>query len=414
MKETIRRHINEPGQLESLYRSDKSGFRQAFRDLYPELQNIPLATFWQERLQHKGEGIHWGGRREWLLVFLLALLAGISAKLPVILGVSEDFFYPRNVGFTLFTTLTIYFSWKNQLPKEKVLPIALLTLSSIVYINLLPENPASDTLVLAYLHLLVILWGVFGYSHAGGEQKIRERWLSFLKFNGDLLVMGVPIAIAGGLLTGITLGLFSVIGLDIEKFYTEYILIFGLASLPIISTYLIQTNPQVVGKISQVIASLFSPLVLLMLVIYLVAILYSGKDPYNDRDFLILFNALLVGVLALIFFSISGFSSVSKKKLEIWILALLAGVTILVNAVALSAIVFRLAEWGITPNRMAVLGGNVWILIHLLLVSWKLIGVLREKTGMYKVEKVMVSYLPVYFIWALLVTLLFPFLFGFA
>lgn len=414
MKENIRRLINEPGPLESLYRSDKSGFHQAFRELYPELQHAPMAAFWQERLAHRAESIHWGTQKEWLVVIALALLAGIAAKTPLILGISEDFFYPRNTGFILFTTLTFYFSWKNQLQKGKILPIALLTVGSIVYINLLPGDSESDTLVLACLHLLFVLWAVFGYSHAKGVQKRRERWLGFLKFNGDLLVMGVPMAIAGGLLTGITLGLFSLIGLDIEGFYTEYILIFGIAALPIISTYLIQTNPQVVGKISQVIASIFSPLVLLMLLIYLAAILYSGKDPYNDRDFLMMFNALLVGVMALIFFSIAGFSSFSKKRLEIWILGLLAGVTILVNGVALSAIAFRLAEWGISPNRLAVLGGNLWILLHLLLVSWHLIQVLRKKAGMEVVEKVMVSYLPVYLAWAVVVTLFFPFLFGFS
>ncbi|WP_439882026.1 hypothetical protein ACSX1A_02465 [Pontibacter sp. MBLB2868] len=51
-------------------------------------------------------------------------------------------------------------------------------------------------------------------------------------------------------------------------------------------------HPDLVNKVSPVIARIFSPLVLVMLVIYLFAILYSGKNPYSDREFLIIFNLL--------------------------------------------------------------------------------------------------------------------------
>ncbi|UJH92133.1 hypothetical protein LZ575_06015 [Antarcticibacterium sp. 1MA-6-2] len=107
------------------------------------------------------------------------------------------------------------------------------------------------------------------------------------------------------IMTGITIGLFSLIGINIEQFYFEYVVVFGLPAIPILGTYLTQTNPHLVGKISPVIARIFSPLVLVMLVIYLVAMLYSGKDPYNDREFLLIFNVLLIGVMAIIFFSVA-------------------------------------------------------------------------------------------------------------
>src|SRR4028118_2180255 len=92
------------------------------------------------------------------------------------------------------------------------------------------------------------------------------------------------ILISGAILTGITIGLFSLIGFNIEKVYFDYVGIFGLAAAPVVGTYLTQTNPQLVGKVSPVIAKIFSPLVLVMLVVYLTAIIYSGKDPYNDRE----------------------------------------------------------------------------------------------------------------------------------
>ncbi len=62
-------------------------------------------------------------------------------------------------------------------------------------------------------------------------------------------------------MTGITIGLFSLLGINIEQFYFENIVIFALPAVPILGTYLIQTNPQLVGKVSPVIAKIFSPLV---------------------------------------------------------------------------------------------------------------------------------------------------------
>src|SRR5690606_14182910 len=227
------------------------------------------------------------------------------------------------------------------------------------------------------------------------------------------VVMTTLIVIAGGILTAITIGLFQLIGINIEEFYFQNIVVFGLPAAPIFGTYLIQTNPQLVGKVSPVIAKIFSPLVLVMLVIYLVAMIFSGKDPYNDREFLLIFNALLIGVMAIIFFSIAETSSTTKTKAEIWILLLLSVVTIIVNGIALSAIVFRIAEWGITPNRLAVLGGNVLILINLFLVTAQLTKVVSNKADINSVGITIARYLPVYIVWTIVVTFIFPFVFGF-
>jgi hypothetical protein len=86
----------------------------------------------------------------------------------------------------------------------------------------------------------------------------------------------------------------------------------------------------------------------------------------------LIFNALLIGVMAIIFFSVAETSTTTKGRTEIFVLLLLSIVTIIVNGIALSAILFRIAEWGVTPNRAAVLGSNFLILINLLLVTGQL------------------------------------------
>lgn len=413
MRDEIIAHLNEPGQLEKMYRTNKVAFKREFSILYPELKGNELADFWNERLNFASEEISWGNGKDMVFVIIASLLAGVIAKLPAFLTISEDFFYPRNIGFIIFPLLTVYFSWKNKLSTNKIAFLVGASLLGLIFINFLPDAKNSDTLILSCIHLLLFLWSILGFAFVGETRNIDEKRLNYLRYNGDLIVMTTLILIAGAIMTGITIGLFSLIGFNIEKFYFDYFGIFGLAAAPIVGTYLTQTNPQLVGKVSPVIAKIFSPLVLVMLVIYLVAIVYSGKDPYNDREFLLMFNALLIGVMAIIFFSVAETSKSMTSQAEVWILLLLSVVTVLVNGIALSAILFRIAEMGITPNRAAVLGGNVLILINLLLVTAQLFKVLSKKADISGVGKAIALYLPIYFVWTIIVTFIFPLIFGF-
>ncbi|HEY1006698.1 MAG TPA: hypothetical protein VGD92_05940 [Sphingobacteriaceae bacterium] len=412
MKDQIIAHLNDPGQLEKLYRSDKARFTRGFNSLYPEVRGNSIADFWNARLNYESDEIQFGSRREFLFVIGLAAIAGLIAKFPEIFRIDEEFFYPRNIGFILFPALAAFFAWKNRLPAGKIAVITGTMLAGLIFINTLPGNSGSDTLLLSCIHLVLFLWGILGFTFVGGYRYDGEKRLGFLKYNGDLLVMTALIMISAGLLTAITINLFSLIGLQIEEFYFKYIVIFGLPAAPIFGTYLIRTNPQLVGRVSPVIARIFSPLVLVMLVAYLGAMIYAGKDPYNDREFLMLFNVLLIGVMAIIFFSVAETSG-AKTRAGIWILFLLSLVTIVVNGIALSAIIFRIAEYGVTPNRAAVLGGNLLILINLMLVTRQLYRVLFRGDEVTGVGNTIARYLPVYICWTVVVTFLFPLIFGF-
>jgi hypothetical protein len=413
MKDEILAYLHNPKQLEKLYHTDKVAFSRAFSLLYPELKGNALAEFWNERLTYKNEEINWGSGKDLLFVIIATLVAGIFAKIPTFTALEEDFFYPRNIGFIIFPALMVYFAWKNNLPAGKIALITGLNLAGIIFINILPDVPTSDTLILACIHLLLFLWCLLGFTFVGEARNALDKRLNFLKYNGDLIVITGLILIAGAAMTGITIGLFQLIGINIEKFYFENVVIFGLPAAPILGTYLTQTNPHLVGKVSPVIAKIFSPLVLVMLVIYLVAIIFSGKDPYNDREFLLIFNALLIGVMAIIFFSVAETSKITKNRMEVWVLFMLSVVTIIVNGIALSAILFRITEWGITPNRAAVLGSNGLILINLLFVTVQLFKVLFKKADINQVGKSIAFYLPIYFLWTIIVTFLFPLIFGF-
>lgn len=413
MKNEILSHLDNPGQLERLYRSNTASFKKEFIALYPSIKDKPFSEFWFERLNHDTETISWGSKKELWFIGFACIIAGVLAKFPSIFSLNEEFFYPRNLGLIVFPLLIAFFSWKNKLSLQNKTIIGVIIAISTVFINLWPGKVESDTLILACIHLPLLLWVLVGAAFTGSQIKNYQKRLDFLRFNGDLVVMIAILAISGMLLSGITIGLFGLIGLKIEQFYMQNVVIFCLPAIPIVATFLNYSNPHLVNKVSPIIAKIFSPVVLLMLIIYLGAIVFSGKNPYTDREFLLLFNLLLIGVMALIFFAVAESVQKAKNNFGTWVLLLLSIVTIIVNGVALSAIIFRISEWGFTPNRLAVLGSNILILIHLLMVTSILVKTVQQKSEVSKVGTVIAKYIPVYFLWTVVVVFIFPLIFGF-
>lgn len=413
MRDEILVNLDNPRQLEALYRNQRSTFKSAFNALYPELRDNLLAEGWYQRLNYSHEDSFWGTPRERTIVVGASLLAALLAQLPKLLSLNPEFFYTRNVGFIVFPLLIAYFAWKNKISLTTRVWLVGAILMAVGFINALPQNNSADTLHLSCIHLPLWLWSLLGFTYGGGRLKNGINWLGFLRYNGELAVVTALLLITGGLTTGLTINLFNLIGLQIETLYFDYVVISGLAAVPIIATFLTQVQPTLVNKVSPVIANLFSPVALVMLVVYLAAIVFAGKNPYQDREFLLLFNALLVGVMALIFFSVAETAPATRNSTQLLILFLLSAVTVVVNGIALSAVLFRIAEWGITPNRAAVLGANVLMLIHLLIVGVRLFGVLTRRADLSLVGKSMTLFLPIYSAWSAVVTFLFPLIFGF-
>ncbi|MHA8106920.1 hypothetical protein [Aquirufa sp. 5-AUSEE-100C1] len=411
MKNQIKENLLHPEKLEKLYRGETAQFKQAFQELYPEIQSEIVAQVWKERLGGSSESASWGTKRDWILLAFLAGLAGMFMQLPDWLSISHDFYYPRNLSFFVIPSIGIFFASRQAFSWAKFgLPIGAL-LFSVLYLNFLPE-PMSDTLVLTCIHVPILLWILVGSLYPSGSDLSTSR-IAFLRFHGDLLVMSAVILLAGGLFSALTVNLFSLIDMPIEKFYTRYVILSALPSVPLLATFLVTENPNLVNKISPVIARIFTPIVALMLLLFLGAIIFTGKDPYNDRDFLLVFNGVLIGVMALLLFSTSETTKFSNRGIQSYFLLALAVLAFIDNAVALSAISFRLVEYGFTPNRLAVLGSNALILVNLFGVCRQLFRSVREQADLQDVEASMTRFLPIYAIWAALVSFIFPFVFSF-
>jgi len=410
-------HINNPEKLEQLYRDDRAGFESGFEDVYPEIEKSELLQYWKVRLDYN----RMAGRikkpsfPDIIVLISTCCIAVFLIKIPDIFNIRmpDLVFYEKNAAIIVFFGMTVYLSWSNRVSDFKRL--AFITGAFLIitlYLNLLPVVRNNDSIILVYIHLPLLMWSLYGLVFIDFDLKDRTKRIEYIRYNGDMAVLMAIIAIAGTLLSGITIGLFESIGIDIENFYMGNVVLAGSVSIPVVATYIIKNYTALTNKIAPVIAKIFSPLVLLTAIIYLVALVISEKDLYGDRDFLLMFNLMLIGVMAVIVFSISGTSTSGKQKFNEMSLFILSIVTVIIDMIALSAILYRLGIFGITPNRLAVLGSNLLILINLALLIIDLYKVNFKNALIGKVELTIANYLPVYVIWLLFVILGFPLIFS--
>ena len=154
-----------------------------------------------------------------------------------------------------------------------------------------------------------------------------------------------------------------------------------------------------------------SPLVLVTLLVYLIAVVLVGKNPFLDRNFLISFNAILLVVLIIVIFSITESGTDEKNNPSDYINFALIALALIIDTVALSAIVFRLSSYGITTNRLAVLGLNILIWANLIWIMLSYLRFLQNKTRLSAIQDAVAKYLPIYGLWAAFVTFTFPLIF---
>lgn len=348
---------------------------------------------------------------ELFLISCGIIIATFIAKIPQFFGLTEDEYYAKNLSFIIVPTLMAYFIWKKELDIKKAAIALVVIILSWVYMNLLPSVESNDSLILACMHMPILAWTILGFIYIKGEVKNSKSKIQYLIYNSNLAVMSAILVISGFIFSALTIGMFNLIEVKIETFYFNYVVITGLSAIPLIASYLVENNAGLVNKITPLIAKIFTPLVLIMLTIFTITLFVTGKSIYSNRDFLLIFNLVLIGVMALILFSVIEANKLKDSRVNTILLLLLSTFTIIVNGIALSAILFRLSEFGVSANRLAVLGANLIIFTNLILVFFKLIKATKKKDAIEDVANTIVAYLPVYGGWAFIVAFLFPLIF---
>ena len=361
------------------------------------------------------------GRTDAIVAFLLAAAAALAIKVPAFFGIpfgdastdAELGFYGRNVSLFVLPLLTGYFAWKRRLDRGTILWLAAAFVAATVLANIYPFAPGGDTEALTTLHLPIALWLVVGIAYAGGRWGRVAGRMDFIRFSGELFIYYVLIALGGGVLSAFVALIFLSIGIDVEGFLQSWLLPCGAMGAVVIGAWLVEAKQSVIENMAPVLTRLFTPLFAAVLVTFLGALLFTGRGVDIERDLLIAFDLLLVVVLGLLLYSVSARDPRSPPGVFDGVQVVLLVSALLADAVALWAIGARITELGFTPNRVAALGENVVLLVNLAWSAVLYIRFLRGNGPFTALERWQTRYVPVYAVWAAIVVVVFPPLFGY-
>jgi hypothetical protein len=324
----------------------------------------------------------------------------------------HEMFYARNFSLFVFPLLTGYFVWKRRLGVRSWLWLAVAFVAAVIFANVYPFQTGSDTEALTALHLPIALWLPVGISYAGGRWGESEGRMDFVRFSGELLIYYALIALGGGVLIGLTAGMFGAIGIDLEPVLEEW-LPCGVLGAVIVASWLVEAKQSVIENMAPVLTRLFTPLFALALLVFLGTMVFTGRGIDIERNALIAFDLVLVLVLGLLLYSISARDPETPPGAFDQLLVLLLVSALVADAFALAAIGARISEFGFTPNRVAALGENLILLGNLGWSTVLYVRFLRGHDSFAIIERWQTAYLPAYSVWAALVVVGFPLVFGF-
>jgi hypothetical protein len=357
--------------------------------------------------------------RELVLVLALAVAAAVAVKVPALLGynlTADAGWYARNISLLVLPFLAGYFTWKRRLNWTRSLRLLVppFVLGALVA-NAYPYAEGGSTEVLVAIHLPIFMWFMVGLAYVGGDWRSHPRRMDFIRFTGEWVVYYTLLALGGGVLVGLTLAGFTAIGLNISSIFAEWVLPCGAMGAVLVAAWLVEAKQSVVENIAPVLTQVFTPLTTLMLLAFLGAILATtGNVIEVDRDLLILVDLILVLVLGLLLYAISARDPQAPPGLFDRLQLLLVLSALMVDVLMLAAMLTRIAEFGVSPNKTAALGLNLILLANLAWSAWLSVGFLRRRRPFAVLERWQTSYLPVYAAWAAVVVVVFPPVFAFA
>ncbi len=362
-------------------------------------------------------GVGWN--REALVAVGLAVAAGVAIKIPELFGVHlngpdrDVSFYIRNFSLFVLPFLAGFFAWKRGMEFAGRLWLMAPFMAAALVMNLFPFTPEGHTELLAALHLPMALWLTVGVAYAGGAWRDHDQRMNYVRFSGEWFIYFALIALGGGVLMGTTMFIFGAIGLDAEFLLNEWILPCGVMGAVIIAGWLVEAKQSVIENMAPVLTLLFTPLFTLVLLAFLGTMVWTGSAIDVEREVLIGFDLLLVVVVGLLLYAISARDPQAEPGAFDGVQLVLVICALLVDAVALWAIVARISEFGFSPNRVAALGENLILVVSL---GWSAVlyaRFLARRIPFAPLERWQTAYVPVYLVWASVVVVVFPLVFRF-
>jgi hypothetical protein len=291
----------------------------------------------------------------------------------------------------------------------------------LLFRQIWPQVFAQQYLGLMVLHLALLAWagvGVVALAHHSGA----ENRFAFLIKSLEAFVVAGLFSIAGGLFTGITFGLFNALGIDPPEVVIRLFVAGGGGLIVVLAVALVydptvapaqQSFDEGLSRLVALLMRLLLPLAALVLLVYLGFIPFNFREPFENRDVLIIFNAMLFAVMALLVGATPLRSAELEERTQTWLrrgVIVLAALALLVGLYALAAIIYRTAIDRLTPNRLTFIGWNV---INIGILAWLIVGQWRAGRARWlpAIHAAFAGGAIPYVIWTLVVILALPWLF---
>jgi len=123
-----------------------------------------------------------------------------------------------------------------------------------------------------------------------------------------------------------------------------------------------QAADEGLSKLVALLMRLVLPLAVGVLLVYLAFVPFNWREPFENRDVLVIFNAMLFAVVALLVGATPVHGAELGEKAQTWLrrgVIALAALALVISLYALAAILYRTANDRITPNRLLFIGWNL-------------------------------------------------------
>lgn len=431
----IKNVLDNPGQLERLYQNARqAGNAESFQEeIFAAYQDRPddiLLSAWYHRLKSpEPKGLSDSeASRPWAAAIASGLATGLVlwAVSDPALTLIDDFPYfillwaPIAAVFAMgFLVLSDTRRFRRAVIGS--LAVAIATLYVFLVAPIEAEVAGQTYLIITAFHLPLLSYAAVGATLVGLKDDPRNRF-AYLSKSLEVFITAGLFGITGVIALQISYGMFDTQGLVIPEWALRLIVSMAAGVLPllaIVTSYdpALEPSQQDFSKgISRLIATIMHvvlPVVCGIMLIYVLFIPFTFWGPFENRQVLIVYNVMLFAIMALLVGAVPVKPALQSERVSTLVrrgVVVVTALAALIGIYALSAVIYRTIEGGITPNRLTVIGWNIINIVTLTVLAVKQTRAERENwTSAIHDAFSLAAY--AYISWGLFVVVITPLLF---
>ncbi len=402
----IDRARHDPSTLERMYREAVSAgevdaFTEAIRESIERYPDDTLLVAWAYRLDisppaEEGSAApvtHRRGGGRWTIALVLGLLlggafvllAGGGPPIPVP-GISPSRFWVLWSPLTALVLLLYIAAPSGAGSRRRTAgPAAVFIVAVAVIAAMTGWNRNDDIATLIALHLPLLVWAAVGVGVVWGEVNPLRHGYAFLVKSAEAVLAAGVFLVVGMVFAGLTVGIFSVLDVFLSETFLNRVASIGIGAIAVLAVAAVYDPSRSpveqewhigLSRLLAILSRLLLPVSLAVLLVYVAYFIPSNFfRAFEEREVLFVYNAVVLAMIVLIVV----LSPERRAGTERASLVLRSGIvsavvlTWLLNLYAFAANLNRTIDFGLTPNRHAVLGWNIATLILLAVVLWALI-----------------------------------------